>query len=114
MLTGNLEVNAVLKLSAFGLDRLLDFEAGGYGSDPHEERSDLVEIARRRARERYGEPADTVLVGDTPLDVRAARTAGARAVAVATGPYAVDQLRDADAVLENLRDAGAVVAAVTG
>src|SRR3954451_23216369 len=34
LLTGNIEANAVLKLAAFGLEGLLDFEVGGYGSDP--------------------------------------------------------------------------------
>jgi len=114
VLTGNLEANAALKLAAFGLDEFLDFESGGYGSDPHSERSDLVAVARERAREKHGEPAATVLVGDTPLDVRAARAAGARAIAVATGPYGVDELRaaGADEVLADLRDTEAVLAAV--
>jgi phosphoglycolate phosphatase-like HAD superfamily hydrolase len=116
LLTGNLEVNAALKLSAFGLEPFLDWEVGGYGSDPHDERTDLVEVARQRARAKYGEPTDTVLVGDTPLDVRAAHGADARAVAVATGPYGPDELRDsgADAVLDDLRDTERVVAAVIG
>ena len=85
LLTGNIEVNAALKLGAFGLERWLDFEVGAYGSDPHEERSDLVAVARERAAAKHGEPTAAVLVGDTPLDVRAAHEAGARAVAVATG-----------------------------
>ena len=41
LLTGNIEANAAVKVGAFGLDRWLDFEAGAYGSDPHERRSDL-------------------------------------------------------------------------
>jgi len=115
LLTGNLEANAALKLSAFGLDRWLDFEVGGYGSDPHTERSDLVEVARARAVAKYAEPTGIVLIGDTPLDVRAAREAGARAVAVATGPYGREELGEtgADAVLDDLSDLGRTVAAVT-
>ena len=80
-------------MSAFGLDRWLDIEVGAYGSDPHEERYDLVAIARERAARKYGEPTGAVLVGDTPLDVRAAHEAGARAVAVATGFSDPDELR---------------------
>src|SRR3954469_22306366 len=49
LLTGNLEANAAVKVGAFGLDRWLDFEAGAYGSDPHEGRSDTP-AAGRRAR----------------------------------------------------------------
>ena len=115
VLTGNLEANAALKLSAFGLDAYVDFEVGGYGSDPHRERADLVDVARRRTHDKYGEAETTVLVGDTPLDARAAHEAGARAVAVATGPYGVEALRaaGADAVLEDLRDTAALVSAVT-
>jgi phosphoglycolate phosphatase-like HAD superfamily hydrolase len=115
LLTGNLAANAAVKLGAFGLDRYVDLEVGGYGSDPHERRSDLVAVAARRAAAKYAAPQDTVLVGDTPLDVRAAHEAGARAVAVASGPYGPDELAaaGADAVLEDLRDTERVVAAVT-
>jgi phosphoglycolate phosphatase len=115
LLTGNIEANAALKLAAFGLDSLVDLEVGGYGSDPHESRGDLVAVARERAAEKYGaEVVDTVLVGDTPRDISAAREGGARAVAVATGPYDVDALRKAgaDQVLEDLRDTPRVLAAL--
>ena len=117
ILTGNVEANAAVKLAAFGLERLVDLEVGGYGSDPHERRSDLVAVARERAEAKYGKsvPATrTTLVGDTPLDIEAAREAGARAVAVATGPHGTEDLRRVrpDAVLEDLRDVDALVAAV--
>ena len=115
LLTGNLAANAALKLGAFGLDRFLDLEVGGYGSDPHEARSDLVAVARERAAAKYADATDTVLVGDTPLDVQAAHAAGARVVAVASGPYGVAELRaaGAEAVLEDLGDTERVVSAVT-
>jgi phosphoglycolate phosphatase-like HAD superfamily hydrolase len=47
-----------------------------------------------------------VIVGDTPLDVAVAVSAGARSVAVATGTYSHDALREtpADVVLEDLSD----------
>jgi phosphoglycolate phosphatase len=115
LLTGNIQANAVVKVSAFGLEPWLDFDVGAYGSDPHEERSDLVAVARRRAAAKYGEPTGAVLVGDTPLDVRAAKEAGARAVAVATGFADPEALRasDPDAYLDDLSDTGAAVAAIT-
>jgi len=116
LLTGNIEPNAALKLSAFGLDRLVDLEIGGYGSH-HGVRAELVDIAREKAARLRGievDPADTVLIGDTPLDVEAARGAGARAVAVASGPYGVEELErtGADAVLADLRDTAAVLQAL--
>jgi phosphoglycolate phosphatase len=116
LLTGNVAANAAVKVGAFGLDRWLDFEAGAYGSDPHERRSDLVAVARRRAAARYGETTGAVLVGDTPLDVQAAREAGARAVAVATGFADPDTLRESepDALLQDLSDTEAAIRAITG
>jgi phosphoglycolate phosphatase len=115
LLTGNIQANALVKLSAFGLERWLDFDVGAYGSDPHEERSDLVAVARERAAAKYGEPTGAVLVGDTPLDVRAAQEAGARAVAVATGFADPEALRASgpDAYLDDLSDTEAAVAAIT-
>jgi phosphoglycolate phosphatase len=115
LLTGNIQANAVIKLSAFGLERWLDFEVGAYGSDPHDKRSDLVAVARERAAARYGKPTGAVLVGDTPLDVRAAQGAGARAVAVATGFADPEALRASgpDAYLDDLSDTAAALAAIT-
>jgi phosphoglycolate phosphatase len=115
LLTGNIQANAVVKVSAFGLERWFDFDVGAYGSDPHEERSELVAVARERAAAKYGEPTAAVLIGDTPLDVRAAREAGARAVAVATGFADRETLRASgpDAYLDDLSDTAAAVAAIT-
>jgi len=116
LLTGNIEANAATKLAAFGLERHVDLEIGGYGSD-HGVRSELVAIACAKTNAKHGvelSPSDAVLIGDTPLDVDAARQAGARAVAVATGPHDENELRErgADAVLPDLRDTDAVFAAV--
>ena len=114
LLTGNVEPNARVKLAAFGLDRYVDFEIGAYGSD-HRMRGELVAIARAKAERKHGAaPLDVVLVGDTPLDVAAARQGGARAVAVATGPHGEDDLREADEVLADLSDLEAALAAVLG
>ena len=116
LLTGNIEPNAALKVGAFGLERWLDFDVGAYGSDPHDERSELVAVARERVRAKYGEPTSAVLVGDTPHDVQAAREAGARAVAVATGFSDPDALRASrpDVLLDDLRDTAAAVKAIVG
>jgi phosphoglycolate phosphatase-like HAD superfamily hydrolase len=116
LLTGNLEANAVVKLAAFDLDRWVDFELGAYGSDPHEARSDLVAVARERAEAKLGERVEPVLVGDTPLDVQAARDAGSRSVAVMTGFADEDALRasEPDALLRDLSDTERTLAAITG
>jgi phosphoglycolate phosphatase-like HAD superfamily hydrolase len=116
LLTGNVQPNALLKLASFELDGYLDFEVGGFGSD-HYHRPSLVQVARDKAERKYGTAFDgpaTVLVGDTPLDVAAGKAGGARVVAVATGPYRVEELRatEADAVLEDLRDTEAARTAI--
>ena len=116
LLTGNLQPNALLKLASFELDGYLDFEVGGFGSD-HHHRPSLVEVARAKAERKYGTGfpgTATVLVGDTPLDVAAGRAGGARVVAVATGPFRADELRqtEADAVLDDLQDTEAALAAI--
>jgi phosphoglycolate phosphatase-like HAD superfamily hydrolase len=116
LLTGNLEANAMLKLAIFGLDRYVDFAIGAYGSD-HRDRTQLVEVARSKALQRLGEeidPADVVVIGDTPLDVAAGRAGGARVVAVATGHFDVPSLEatEPDAVLPDLSDTAAVLRAI--
>ncbi len=115
LLTGNLKPNAAVKLGAFGLlVPELDFEIGAYGSDDRD-RDALVSIARERATARHGQaPEQTVLIGDTPLDVAAGQAGGARVVGVATGLYDVAALAEAgaDALLEDLLDTEAVMVAV--
>jgi len=106
------------KLAAVGLDAHLDLDVGAYG-DHHEVRAELVHLARARARAAYDREfggTATVLVGDTPLDVEAALATGARAVGVATGGPAAAELvaAGADAVLPDLTDTAAAVAAITG
>jgi phosphoglycolate phosphatase-like HAD superfamily hydrolase len=118
LLTGNVERNAMLKLAPFGLGQWIEFGCGAYGSD-HRVRGELVAIARARTKRAHGAdvpPGAVVLVGDTPLDIAAAHEGGARAVAVATGPYDEAALAEAgaDAVLPDLSDTARVVEAVLG
>src|SRR5262249_50213905 len=96
VLTGNVRQMAEIKLGAVGLATNLDLETGAYG-ESHEVRSELVHLARANAARKYGREfagTATVLVGDTPLDVAAARATGARAVAVATGGTSADKLAE--------------------
>ena len=116
VLTGTSRANAVLKLGAFGLDGYLDLEIGGYGDESYP-KGTLLHLVKLRAGEKYrtefGDDS-TVYVGDSPRDVDAARIGGARAVAVASGRSTVAELREAgaDAVLPDLTDVAAVLAAV--
>lgn len=117
VLTGNIAPNAVVKLSAFGLDPHLDLEVGAYGSD-HADRRVLVPVALRRVAQRRGAElasGEVWVVGDTPRDLECAQAAGAHCVLVATGRYTVDELEDlgADAVLHGFEPVGETLALLT-
>ncbi len=93
LLTGNVIDGARVKLGAAAID-IERFVLGAYGSD-HELRPELPRIARERAIAALARdvPRDAlVVIGDTPLDIACAHAQGARALAVATGRFSVDEL----------------------
>jgi phosphoglycolate phosphatase len=111
LLTGNFERGAQIKLEYFDLWRY--FPAGAFGDRTHD-RNSLLDMALARVTAAGGPsvaPAETVIVGDTPLDVAVAVAGGARSLAVATGSYDVEALRasGADVVVEDLMDIEAVL-----
>jgi phosphoglycolate phosphatase len=106
LLTGNCEQGARIKLEYFDLWRF--FRCGAFGDDVHD-RNDLFEVALAQTAAlgvSVASPADVIVVGDTELDVRCAKGAGAWSVAVATGPVDAETLKrsGADVVVEDLRD----------
>jgi phosphoglycolate phosphatase-like HAD superfamily hydrolase len=108
VLTGSSKPGAMLKLRAFNLDRFVDFDIGGYGSEAYP-KGTLLRVARQRAADKYGVTFDeqaTVYVADSPRDVDAAKIGGARSLAVASGRASAAELREAgaDAVLPDLTD----------
>jgi phosphoglycolate phosphatase-like HAD superfamily hydrolase len=116
VLTGSIEPNAITKLTALGLDKHLDFAVGGYGSETYPKAA-LVELARTRAAKKYGvavEESATVLIADSPNDVRAAQISRARTIAVATGNATQTELRNsgADVVLPSLAETEQIVRAI--
>jgi phosphoglycolate phosphatase len=94
--TGNFQQGARLKLEHYGVYDF--FVAGGFGDDS-EVRADVVRVAIERLAAVAGDNGthEVYVIGDTPLDIEAARANGARPVAVATGSFAVQDLRDAGA-----------------
>ena len=71
--TGNLQPVAQVKLHDVGIEDY--FTVGGYGSDPHTERSQIVTVAMERAG--YQNEKELVyLIGDTERDIAAAQQAG--------------------------------------
>lgn len=116
VLTGSIQPNAIIKLTELGLDRYLDFEVGGYGSEVYPKGA-LVELARTRASRKYGLPfgeSATVMIADSPYDVRAAHIAHTTIIGVATGTATEAELRSAgaDVVLPTLSDTAAVIRAI--
>jgi phosphoglycolate phosphatase len=117
VLTGNIAPNAVVKVSAFGLQRWLDLEVGAYGSDDADRRA-LVPIARDRAARLRGATFDTSevwVIGDTANDLACARAGGASCLLVATGRASLSDLRQlgADVVVPDLADVEGIVALLT-
>lgn len=94
LVTGNLEPIARRKLELRGLGHWFPPGSGGFGSDG-EARAELVRLALERAGAWPGE--DSVLIGDTPLDVAAALEAGVRPIGVAGGRYSRTDLLAAGA-----------------
>lgn len=115
LLTGNIRHTAPLKLAAAGIDPGR-FHDGAYGSDSLE-RDELFPIALERVRAATGlrfAEEDVVVVGDTPADIRCARSGGGRAVAVATGPYSSERLarHEPDYLFADLAQTGVVMRAL--
>lgn len=110
--TGNLRRGAAIKLGHYGLWER--FAAGGFGEDSPV-RADVVRRAIEELASATGldpDPENTIVVGDTPLDIEAAHLAGAVALGVGTGSHGVEQLRasGADHALSNLADTDRVLA----
>ena len=102
LVTGNLEPVARLKLARAGVGHHFPAGQGGFGSD-HESRGELPAIARRRMSQPPWPRERTVVIGDTPRDIACARVDRVRVAAVATGPFGVEALADADAVADDAR-----------
>ncbi|MBA2116000.1 HAD family hydrolase [Bremerella alba] len=116
LLTGNVEKGAALKLGHYGIHEYFAF--GGFG-DHHPNRDDVARAALEAAEVFHGEtisPNDVYVIGDTPNDVKCARSIGAKAVAVATGVFSEEELEAAkpDLLLTNLADAEAVTRFIFG
>ena len=84
--SGNLELVGWLKVQAAGLREFFEF---GRFADECELREDIFRAGVAEVQRRLGPAATVCFVGDTPNDVRAARVAGGRVIAVGTGIFAV-------------------------
>ena len=116
LLTGNYEETGSLKLRASGIDPMW-FGVRVWGDEsPHQpaRRDHLPPIGIERFGALTGAaiaPDRVTIIGDTPDDVRCARVNGCRVLAVATGRFGSDALREsgADVVVEDLSDVAGVM-----
>lgn len=97
LVTGNASACAKLKVSHAGF-RTEDFQVGAFG-DEDADRNVLASAALQRAQRETGRFDEVTLIGDTPSDIGAALSIGARAVGVSTGSFDADTLRAAGADL---------------
>lgn len=119
LLTGNFADTGTMKLSACGIDAAR-FSIAVWGDEsPHSpaSRDHLPPVAIDRFRAGRGRPPRrTVIIGDTPSDVRCARAGGCECLAVATGSFPAKALTEAGAtrVVHDLSDTDAVLEFLVG
>jgi len=113
--TGNFQDTALLKLRRGGLDHFFRF--GGYGSD-HAERPLLTRKAYERAclyLKTEIPPQDCFVIGDTPHDVLAGKSAGMKTLGVLTGKSSRREMEaaGADHIFYDLTDSRRFLEIVT-
>lgn len=108
ILTGNLQRAAEIKLKHVGVEQYFSF--GGYGdqfADRNDVASQAVQSAKFTIKEVFSSDKMWV-IGDTPNDIRCARSIGAKVLAVETGGGSPEELSNAepDLLLPDLSDCG--------
>jgi phosphoglycolate phosphatase-like HAD superfamily hydrolase len=101
LVTGNIETTAWMKLHHAGIAHYFSF--GGFGCT----HADRAEIARQALKNSgMKNPGKVFLIGDTPSDIDAAKVNGFVSIAVATGGFDFQTLKNsgADFVFEDLTD----------
>lgn len=108
ILTGNMARSAQIKLEHYNLWHYFAF--GVYG-DSAAHRTELAEpalqlVQSNSAGQAENREVETLIIGDTPMDVELAKAMQIRCLAVCTGGFSSSELADsgADLVLEDLSD----------
>ena len=121
LVTGNVEEMARKKLKMFPINGeangpTLDsyFPFGGFGSDPHESRYDLVTLAVRRVKQIGSwtlSKNPVYIIDDAPRGIIAAREANVIPIGITTGSYLRQDLIDAGAahVVDNFREIPGII-----
>lgn len=104
VLTGNFEKIGWHKLELVGLKKFFKF---GVFGDIAENRNELAKNVFKLAKKKLKldlKPQQIIIIGDTPRDVECAKYIGAKIIAVTTGAYTADDLKQADLIVSNLKD----------
>mgnify|MGYP000924404997 CR=1 FL=1 len=112
--TGNLAEGARIKLAHHRLDHF--FSTGGFAEDGAT-REELVAQGLAKAQCLFKTTFDKVVViGDTPRDIACAQDNNFHSIAVATGSFSAQELRDAraDRVLNNLENTQEIISIIRG
>lgn len=113
LVTGNIEQIAYTKLKHLKIDEY--FILGGFG-DSSAIRSDLVETAIKQAGKKFGKinKSNVFIIGDTIHDIKAAKDAGVKVIAVATGTFSFDKLKGKkpDYIFHDLKDTEKIVGVI--
>jgi phosphoglycolate phosphatase len=111
VVTGNLSSIGKEKLAAAGIERY--FQEGFY-ADHFDDRLALVDYAVNTCVSKYQLPVrkNVLIIGDTPLDVRAANAAHATSIGIASGGYSIEELAEegAHAVFHDLTPSKKIIA----
>lgn len=101
ILTGNSPFRGIEKIRSAGLIRLTEPALCFFGSQ-HETRNSLLEACVNSSL--IQSATNVIVIGDTPLDIAAARNANLDVIAVATGKFTAEELNEfgANLVLQNL------------
>jgi phosphoglycolate phosphatase len=93
LLTGNYEITGIKKVEIAGFPLQVSF---GVFGDGFLDRATMASVAVEKATLHFNKeikPESIVIIGDTPNDIRCAKENNYISVAVATGGYTIDQLR---------------------
>ncbi|MDR9415393.1 MAG: HAD hydrolase-like protein [Gracilimonas sp.] len=104
LLTGNYPQAAHIKLKAANIEQ--EFSFGAFG-EFEKDRNRLPYLALQQVEKIYDfepDPSRFLILGDTPRDVKCAKNAGMKCVAVTTGKYDREELLEhgPDLVIDNL------------
>jgi HAD superfamily hydrolase (TIGR01509 family) len=93
------ELDAMLRQVA--LDDLVPQRTSADDAEESKPDPDIIQAALRKAKL---EPRAAIMLGDTPYDIEAAKRAGVETVALLTGGWDCDALKDAMAIYEDPED----------